>query len=73
MWSDVKIEKGVPAPRYRGRYKYPWEVLEVGDSFLVGEGLYGTVMAGAQYQGKKLGKRFVVRKVEDGVRVWRVE
>ena len=35
-YPDFPIESGVPMPKEKGRYcKYPWRVMEVGDSFFV--------------------------------------
>ena len=71
----IKIDKHVPIPKdNRGRQsKYPWDQMDVGDSFLVGpdgpRGMRG-IASGA---GTKRGKKFATRALEDGsVRVWRV-
>jgi hypothetical protein len=31
--NNFKIEKGIPVPEIPHRYKYPWRLMEVGDSF----------------------------------------
>ena len=78
--GEIKIEKGVPAPSLaHGNQKFPFPLLEVGDSFFVGTSnrtaraerirLYDAARAWSQrHEGKML-----VRRVDGGVRVWRVE
>ena len=83
--DDFKIEKNIPVPeknrigRKRKPHKYPYANMEVGDSFLVPfeEGkdhtkLYVSMWGGANHFGKNFGGKFLVRKVEDGIRVWRM-
>lgn len=68
----MQLEKGVAIPVKRERVNYPYEGMEVGDSFLAA----GATLAQMCYQdrkwGKKLGREFTCRKEGDGVRVWRV-
>ncbi len=74
MQFDIEIEAGVPLPeKLRGaRGKYPFEHLEVGDSFKV-EASIGTMRNRCSRRGAQLGKRFTCRVVSGGVvRVWRV-
>ena len=82
------IEKGVEMPPKAtpkiGRSKYPWAVMEVGDSFfsplngdpnrLVGMRLYSSAFkwAALDGNGKKFKTRFVTEKCGEGIRVWRV-
>lgn len=75
------IEKGVPLPEppQRGRKgsKYPLADMQVGDSFLVPtmkpeerrQSLYQLVNT----KGRAMGRKFVVRVADKGVRVWRTE
>lgn len=71
MISNVEVESGVPLPVERRRY--PYAQMQVGDSFVV-RAVSLQVVCNANYRtGKKLGRKFVARKVEDGVRVWRTE
>lgn len=73
--STVKIDKDVPLPSRSGFHsKYPWEEMEVGDSFMM-EGKTNTSAHGHCYQwNKKLApKKFVARKIEGGCRVWRIK
>lgn len=74
---SFKIEKGVALPatvRSGGKAKYPWNDMEIGDSFFVQGAKVETFYTLTATQNKKdASKRFIARKVEDGVRVWRVE
>lgn len=66
----VQIETGIPIPAKPHKSKYPWDTMEVGQSFVGGRGL-GTL---ASATGKRIGRKFVTRKLECGnVRVWRTE
>ena len=72
MSSEFKIEKAVPVPPKKGggrAPKYPYRDLEVGDSFFVP----GIKTTGASDAGKRLGLKFTQRRVDGGMRVWRVE
>ena len=71
----VKIEKGIPIPTNKGRLSLPWELLGIGDSFLVDNRIRTEcIRNNAQYYAKKLKRKFSIRKVEeDGTRVWRIK
>ena len=69
-----EIERGVPMPKLRN--KYPFEHMDVGDSFLVPADMKDeikTISSAASYAGKQLKFKFVTKTVDEGVRVWRVE
>ena len=69
MTDKIKIEKGIPIPPKRGGMKYPWNKLEVGDSFIGGKDALTTSL-----YGKRLGMVFASRKQADGTyRIWRVK
>lgn len=74
-WSgrNVKIERGVPLPpKGKTPERYPWSIMEVGDSFLVeGANPRSHISTGANKLHPD--KRFTQRKVQDGIRVWRVK
>jgi hypothetical protein len=71
--SNFVIEKGVPLPG-RGRSPiYPFEQMEVGDSFAVPEDKRHVVGPAAAWFGKRHGRKYSVRKTTGGFRVWRVE
>jgi hypothetical protein len=74
---SFKIEKNVAVPasvRTGGKSKYPWNEMDVGDSFFVPGAKVETFYTLTATQNKKdAGRRFIARKVDDGVRVWRIE
>lgn len=77
------IEEDVPMPKRQGGRtgsKYPFALLEPGQSFMVSdetdkEANVGTLRSalGAFNKRNPDSGKFSVRKVEGGVRVWRVE
>ena len=76
--DEIKIEKGVPIPKIKGHAKYPWNEMEVGDSFfapLNGRdfGQFRNSISTSARQ-HKLGttKNFRTATVDGGVRVWRI-
>lgn len=74
MGIEVGVDKDVPVPP-RQYHVYPWERLEVGDSFGISRYVNVRVIRClASRMGKKLGMKFSVREIYDGmVRVWRME
>lgn len=75
---DTKIEvtKGVPMPgvtRKFGLRRYPFNQMEVGDSFAVPKDADSKAVRTAAYcYGGRHGMKFACRKVDDGYRIWRV-
>lgn len=67
-----EITKDIPLPTTL-RSKYPFGVLNSGESFFVPNGKKASMTANCIRYGKKLNARFVTRCEGDGVRVWRVE
>jgi len=74
----VKIDKNIPIPTLIKGLHYPWEELEVGDSFLIlpfpGEPASShrsRVKSLCSYH-RKGDKNWAYRVTSDGVRVWRV-
>ena len=69
----VKIEKGIPIPT-KGKLSLPWDLLGIGDSFLVDNRIKrACIQNNAQYHAKKLKRKLSIGKVEDGTRVWRIK
>jgi len=72
------LTKDEPVPDGRRVYgaavpKYPWHGMEIGHSFLT-DGRLDSMRATAYAASKRYApKRWVVRRVEGGVRVWRVK
>lgn len=70
------IEKNIPIPAAYDRvHKWPFANMEVGDSFLVdfSEATRRKLCTASSYYGKRRGKKFSIRKLDNGIRVWRVE
>ena len=58
----------------RGRnLSYPFGELALNQSFFVSGASARNITGCAAYAGKVLGRKFVARTMDDGVRVWRVE
>ncbi len=74
--SEFTIEKGIPVPKMTGagrKTKYPFESMQVGDSFFVKDGTVKTLSRSCGTYGKRLERKFTSRTVDGGARVWRVE
>lgn len=72
--SKVQIDKDIEQPsRNTGsRGPYPFSDMEVGDSFFA-PGVTTSQMGNrCQYYKLRYGRHFTARKVDGGVRVWRV-
>lgn len=73
----INIDKNIPVPegRKKGRrVAYPFEQMEVGDSFVIPDGEREKCRMAAYAWGKRRNLRFVVRLDDDGdVRCWRSE
>ena len=82
------VEKGIPIPPIRrnggtpggGEPKYPWPLMEVGDSFFVPtnsreEAILMNLKIGSSATTfmKKHGVKFTARSLENGVRFWRIK
>lgn len=72
---SFKISKMVPLPNESGSgegvARYPFEEMEIGDSFFVSHSLGESVKAAYCSYGKRHNKKFVSRRVGNGRRVWR--
>ncbi len=66
----MKLDKNIPIPK-----KYPFAEMQVGDSFVIADGVKRTTVSVASIRyGKATGKKFTTRKVLEGVyRCWRTE
>lgn len=74
--SEFNIEKGIPVAPLTGagrKNKYPFDAMEVGDSFFVKDGKGKSLSRLSYMHGKRLSYKFACRTVEGGVRVWRTE
>jgi hypothetical protein len=66
---SIEVTKDVPIPESKRRY--PYVEMQVGDSFVVVGGRMQIVCNANYRAGKRLGRRFIARREEGGVRVWR--
>lgn len=72
----IRIERGIDLPnRKRGKSKYPYEKMRVGDSFEVTGKKKSTVLWGATQWAKNNNKKwkFTIRTEETGIRIWRIK
>lgn len=72
--SKFPVERGIPLPKRTGGrpQKYPWNEMQVGDSFFVPDGKIKMLSAATNFRTQISGHRYTLRSVEGGVRVWRV-
>lgn len=75
-----EIEKGVPLPEKKFGNKYPFAQMEVGDSVLIPFEVEGGAVRAQDLRARlspsisRLAPRkFATRRVEGGIRVWRLE
>lgn len=70
MSAMAAIEKNIPIPeKFSVNRKYPFDEMEIGDSFVC-ENAHGITYA--YTQGRRLGKKFVARRLEAGSKHWRI-
>ena len=72
MIEEIEKEAGVALPKLRVVYAYPYESMEIGDSFAVPLTARAKVLNANYRAGKRLGMKFVARTEGDVVRVWRM-
>ena len=68
---SITIERGLPLPKMKR--KYPWEELQVSDSFFVDGVKESVFRTYASLTAKKLGITLTVRKEANGLRCWRIK
>ena len=70
--EEIEITKGVPTP-HRGRSKYPFRGMELGDSFFApGATVIGLHGCARRHRPMRFTCRSVVENGVAGVRVWRI-
>lgn len=75
----IEIEKNIPIPK--GKIGYPFEQMEVGDSFFIKRGdndvnkLRASIASLATYYVNRYDhkKKFATKVLVDGVRCWRIK
>jgi hypothetical protein len=70
--TSIAVEKHVAAPKPRVVYDYPYEEMEVGDSFVVPVEARQKVLNANYRASRRLGWRFSTRTEGEQVRVWRI-
>lgn len=74
--SAVEITSGVPIPARgpgrKGKTKYPYGEMQVGDSIYVAGAQASSLQSMARRAMKDRGWRFTARPEADGARLWRV-
>jgi hypothetical protein len=70
--DEIEITKGLPTP-HRGRSKYPFRDMELGDSFFAPGGtVIGLHGCARRHRPMRFTCRSVVENGVAGVRVWRI-
>lgn len=76
MTTLIPIDRKVPLPKpQRGpRAKYPFRTMKKGDSFLVSSKARNefNVRCASYMASRRLKVKFTVRRVPEGIRVWRI-
>ena len=72
MIREIVLESGVVMPKPRVVYAYPYEEMDVGDSFVVPLSARAKVLNANYRAGKRLGRYFAARTEGEQVRVWRM-
>jgi hypothetical protein len=75
------VDHNVPVPKivHRWNARYPWKELKINDSFFVPcaeidlVGTRNALSSCRSWAQKKTGYKFVLRTMNQGIRVWRVE
>lgn len=80
---SYKIEKGIPMPTKNAwkDHPYPWDSIEVGDSFLMEEKEDGEILRARVWasfcafrrQNSKFKMKIRTMKLPEGLRVWRTQ
>jgi len=74
--NEVMVEKNIDMPVMRvTASKYPYDEMEVGDSFMVTServSMINTMCGVNKKKGVELGMKFIAKRVDGGVRVWRI-
>jgi hypothetical protein len=71
MITEIVMESGVQMPKPRVVYAYPYEDMDVGDSFVVPLEARAKVLNANYRAGKRLGRVFTAKTEGEQVRVWR--
>lgn len=70
------IESGVPIirPHRNGVSElYPWKAMEIGDSIFCKNRTQNEMRSTVWHAGRRHGRKFSIREMRDGVRIWRIQ
>ena len=67
----MKIENDIPVPVSTRSRKYPFMDMQVGESIWFDEKVNGRAYRSALSTGTRHGLKFIARKENSGIRVWR--
>ena len=69
-----EVDTGVPVPpkKYNRKSKYPFATMQPNQSVMIPNKTYAAIM-GLLRKHKLSGKKYVVRKSDGGMRVWRID
>jgi len=70
--QSIEVERGIGMPMPRVVYAYPYEEMDVGDSFTVPVSARQKVLNANYRASKRLGLKFMAKTEGDVIRVWRV-
>lgn len=76
MIYEITKEHPIPDDSgVHGRTKYPFAIMEVGDSFFVPREKAGvnTVDSARRKASRHLRRKFTLRTLPEGIRIWRIE
>jgi hypothetical protein len=69
----MKIDKNIAMPPSISRQNYPFDQMEVGDSFVVSdEAKFASARVSAYNRSYLKGDKFTTRRVLEGLRIWRI-
>jgi hypothetical protein len=69
----MKIETDIPGPVSTRSRKYPFMDMQVGESIWFDEQVNGRAYRSALSTGSRHGLKFIARKENSGIRIWRSE
>ena len=68
----IEVERGIDMPMPRVVYSYPYEDMDVGDSFTVPVSARQKVLNANYRASRRLGCRYTAKTEGEVIRVWRV-
>lgn len=69
--QEIELERGIEMPTVRVVYAYPYEEMDVGDSFTVPVSARSKVLNANYRAAKRLGCGFTAKTEGEFIRVWR--